>query len=61
MSILDHAYDIIIYQVVGATGHVWDIVDVLNTTKRFKSNLMENVQMPDSIGYCDHMETRTTK
>ena len=46
MSILSHAYTIVIYCGVVSPGHIKDVVDGLNTTeKRFLTILMTTVQL----------------
>ena len=52
LSMLSHAYNIIINPGVGATGHGREVVGGLNyTRKRFLSMLIKTVQLPGTEDY----------
>ena len=56
LSILEHAYNIIIDRGFRATIHNWEIVDGLKTTyKSFLSTLIKNMQLTGDLGYDTHM------
>ena len=60
LSILTHAYDIIIDSGVGVPGHGQYIVDGIDATEKcFISMLMANLKSPGVKGYGDQMEMRT--
>ena len=61
LSILSHAYKIIIDSGVGAPGHVREVVYGLNNIyKRFLSMLNTTVQMPGASSYDSQMEIHTS-
>ena len=52
LSVLDHAYKIIIDRGVEALGHGIEVVDDLNATKKmFFSMLMTTVNLPSAESY----------
>ena len=60
LSMLAHAYNIIIDRGVGAPGHVREFVDGLNYTEKwFLSMLMKNVKLTDAVGYESYMSIHT--
>ena len=61
LSMLEHAYNIIIGRGVGAPGHGREFVDGLNSTdKRFISMLMTTVQLPGASAYYSQMAMHTS-
>ena len=61
LSILAHAYNIIINRGVGAPVYGRDVVDDLNDTdKRFISMLMTTVQLSCAAAYESQIEINTT-
>ena len=61
LSMLAHAYNIIIYDGVGASGYCIDVVDSLNATEKgLLSMFMTTVQLPGVEAYDLHMTIHTS-
>ena len=61
MSMLDHAYDIIIGHAFRETKHIKDVVDGLNAIdKIYLSTLMDRSQFTASRGYDNHVVVHTS-
>ena len=58
---LAHEYNIIIDRGIVAPGHVREVVDGINTKKRFIPILLTNLQLPITSGYDTQMSMHTTK
>ena len=60
MSVISQCFSIIIDRGISATGHVKEVVDVLNAVdKRYIYQLMSNVQLPLSVRFDSQIKMHT--